>query len=257
MKDSEIKRYGKIVVLEHWLAMLIILALSITGIFLARDWFVHEFHIHGAENFVPTPEYTLTIHKYAAFGILIVGAIHLAVHAGQKEKPVLPKRTFNELKAALYSLMFLVFLTKKQERGSGEKYLKSQRIIYAFTIYVLGLAAITGFLYLAGILNERMLISHIISGVLVLLIVVHRVALVVRKHDKVALKSVLASGTMPEWYVKKNHKAWYETLVGRGVSDFAEPTEHKPQTKEPKKKETEKPPKKEEKEISEVPMISD
>jgi cytochrome b subunit of formate dehydrogenase len=204
--DSEIKRYGKIVVAEHWLMMILVLILSITGLFLVRDWFVHEFHIHGAEMYVPTPNYTLDIHRYTAFGLLALGAVHLIAHAGQKDKPLLPKNSFIELRNALYSLMYLVFLTKKQERGSGGKYLKSQRIIYAFTIYVLGLAAITGSLYFAGLLGEHMLIAHIGAGVLVLLVVIHRVALIIRKHDKFALRSVLVTGTMPQKEKDLNEK---------------------------------------------------
>lgn len=217
MTRTEIKRYGKIVVLEHWLAVFIVFGVGFTGMFLARDWFIHEFHIHGAENIVPTPDFALDLHKLTAFGLLALGAIHLIAHVGQKEKPILPKRSFLELKAALYSLMFLVFLTKKQERGSGGKYLKSQRIMYGFTIYVMGLGAITGFLHFAGLLEEYMLIVHLISGILVILVVVHHLALNIRKHDKVALRCVFSKGTMPEWYVKKNHRAWYDELVGRGV----------------------------------------
>jgi cytochrome b subunit of formate dehydrogenase len=233
--QSEIKRYSKIVVLEHWLAIIIIFSLIITGLFLVRDWFIHEFHIYGAENYIPTPNFTNSFHLYAALGILILGAIHLIVHGGQKDKPILPKNSAVELKAALYSLMYLVFLTKKQERGSGEKYLKSQRIIYAFTIYVLGLAAITGFLNRSGLFGERILIVHITAGVLVILVGIHRTALIIRKRDKVALRSILGTGTMPEWYVKKNHRAWYEQLVGIDVSEFKEPTQPKRDIKKPVK----------------------
>ncbi len=227
--------------------MILVLTLSITGLFLVRDWFVHEFHIHGAEMIVPTPDFALDVHKLTAIGLLILGAIHLVAHAGQKEKPILPKKSFIELKAALYSLMFLVFLAKKQERGSGGKYLKSQKIIYAFTVYVLGLAAITGFLYLGGILVEYLLIAHIVAGVLVLLVVVHRLALVIRRHDKVALRSVLATGTMPKWYVKKNHRVWYEEIVGKTAQEVKESTKTKPEIEVPvKTKEVEKPKEKEE-----------
>jgi hypothetical protein len=173
------------------------------------------------------------MHLYAAFGILGLGAIHLIVNGGQKEKPIIPKNSMVELKAALYSLMYLVFLTKKQERGSGGKYLKSQRIIYAFTIYVLGLAAITGFLNWAGILGELLLISHITAGVLVILVVVHRIALNIRSRNKVALRSIFATGTMPKWYVKKNHRAWYEEMVGREITESPEPPKPKVGTKEP------------------------
>ncbi len=252
---SEIRRYGKIVVLEHWLAILIIFTLIITGLFLVRDWFVHEFHIHGAENYVPTPDFANSIHLYAALGILVVGAIHLIAHGGQKEKPILPNNSMNELKAAMYSLMYLVFLTKKQERGSGEKYLKSQRIIYAFTIYVLGLAAITGFLYSMDLLGEQMQIAHVIAGVLVILIAVHRMALIIRKRDKMALRSVLATGTMPEWYVKKNHKVWYEEMMGKEVSDFEKTEKPKPKDQKPKEEQKSKEPGGKDKEIANQQII--
>ncbi len=231
--EPEIRRYGKIVVFEHWLGIFIIFTLIITGLFLVRDWFIHEFHIYDAENYVPTPDFANSLHLYGALGILVLGAIHLIAHGGQKDKPILPKNSMKELKAGLYSLMYLVFLTKKQERGSGEKYLKSQRIIYAFTIYVLGLAAITGFLYSVGLLGDQMQIAHITAGVLVVLVAVHRTALIVRKRDKMALRSVLVTGTMPEWYVKKNHRVWYEEIVGRKASDFKENEKHKLKGKEP------------------------
>ncbi len=217
--EPEIKRYSKIVVLEHWLAIIVIFSLIFTGLFLVRDWFIHEFHIYGSENYVPTPVFASDLHLFAAFGIIVVGLIHLVAHGGQKEKPILPKNSMVELKSALYSLMYLVFLTKKQERGSGEKYLKSQRIIYAFTFYVLGLAAITGFLYYADLLGQTMLISHIVAGVLVVLIGVHRTAFIIRKRDKMAVRSILFTGTMPRWYVKKNHRIWYEQIMGREISD--------------------------------------
>jgi cytochrome b subunit of formate dehydrogenase len=228
--DSEIRRYGKMVVFEHWLMIILVLSLSFTGLLLIRDWFIHEFHIYGAEMYIPTPSFTLTLHGYVAFGLLILGAIHLIVHVGQREKHILPKHSSVELRHAIYSLMYLVFLTRKQERGSGEKYLRSQRIIYAFTIYVLGLGAITGFLNYTGVLGEPMHIAHITAGVLVILVVVHRIALIIRKRDKVALRSVLKTGTMPEWYVKKNHRAWYEDMVGSDISEIMEQIPEMPES---------------------------
>jgi cytochrome b subunit of formate dehydrogenase len=220
VKNSEIKRYGKIVVLEHWLAMIFVLILSFTGIFLLRDWFVHEFHIYDPELYISTPSFTSDFHLYGAFLILVTGIIHLAAHVAQKEKHILPKFDYIELKSAIYSLLFLVFLAKRQERGSDEKFLKSQRIIYIFTIYVLLLAGITGFAYYAGIIEEQMLIAHLVSGVLVILVVIHRIALVIRKRDGVALRSVLASGTMPRWYIKKNHRIWYDEIERNEEKDL-------------------------------------
>jgi cytochrome b subunit of formate dehydrogenase len=254
---KEIKRYSKIVVMEHWLMMLFLVPLALTGLFMFRDWFIHEFHIFGAENYLPTPEFTSDFHLYAAFGLVFVGAIHLAVHAGQKEKPILPKNTMVELKSALYSLMFLVFLTKKQERGSGGKYLKSQRIIYGFTIYVLGLGAITGFLLWAGILKEQMVVVHVIAGVLVLLVGIHRIALVIRKHDKVAIRCIGFTGTMPEWYVKKNHRGWYQEIVGRNISGSQKPPEPNIEIKGPSKDKTMDKPKKEVPQEKETQIIGE
>jgi cytochrome b subunit of formate dehydrogenase len=240
-RKPEIKRYGKIVVFEHWLAILVIFTLIFTGLFLVRDWFIHEFHIYGAENYIPTPDFASDFHLYAALGLLIVGLVHLVAHGGQKEKPILPKNSMLELKSALYSLMYLIFLTKKQERGSGDKYLKSQRIIYVYTVYVMGLAAITGFLYYGSFLKEQMLIAHITAGVLVILIGIHRTALIIRKRDRIAVRSVLFKGSMPKWYVKKYHRIWYEKLYGREES-----VSHKtPKSKEESPEKSQAPPDKE------------
>jgi len=226
-RDSEVKRYGKVVVFQHWLAIVLVFTSIFTGLLLARDWFIHEFHIYGAEMYVPTPDFASSLHEFAALGIVVLGFIHLAFHAGQKEKPILPRNSINELRAALHSLLYLVFLAKRMERGSGDKYYKTQRIIYAFTVYVLGLAAITGFLFYADILAEQMLIAHVMAGALVILVGIHRAALVIRRHDKVALRSVLATGTMPRWYVRKYHKVWYEKISGEGDTDSGMQNRHK------------------------------
>ena len=70
---------------------------------------------------------------------------------------------------------------------------------------------------------------------------VHRIVFEIRRHDKVAIRCIGFTGTMPEWYVKKNHRAWYEEMVGREISESQEPKEPKIETKE---EEIEEPPEK-------------
>ncbi len=50
--------------------------------------------------------------------------------------------------------------------------------------------------------------------VLVIFLSMYRILTLIRRHDAVASKCILATGRMPLWYVKKNHFLWYRQLKG-------------------------------------------
>ena len=52
-----------------------------------------------------------------------------------------------------------------------------------------------------------------------------------------SLRSILATGTMPKWYVKKNHRIWYEKVIGGDAAKVKEPKDEKPDKKTVKAKE--------------------
>ncbi|MCK5397358.1 MAG: hypothetical protein KAJ33_03830 [Thermoplasmata archaeon] len=216
VNEQNIKRYGYEVILVHWLFIALLglnLALSY---FLFRDWGYHEFHIHGALILIPTPVWTAELHAYSGLGIFIVGLVHAFMHISQRERPLLSKDTNIEFKAMVHSFLYMVFMASREEAGSAGKYRDNQRMFYLCTIYTIGLMGITILIMLTGYLGELGLLMHIIAGLLLVFLVAMKFAYLIRKRDFVAIKCIMMTGKMPEWYVKKFHFRWYRNIQDRG-----------------------------------------
>ena len=213
--EQNIKRYGYEVILVHWL-LIALLGLNLAlSYFLFRDWGYHEFHIHGALILIPTPAWTAELHAYSGLGIFIVGLVHAFMHISQRERPLLSKDTNIEFKAMVHSFLYMVFMASREEAGSAGKYRDNQRMFYLCTIYTIGLMGITILIMLTGYLGELGLLMHIIAGLLLVFLVAMKFAYLIRKRDFVAIKCIMMTGKMPEWYVKKFHFRWYREIQDR------------------------------------------
>jgi hypothetical protein len=78
------------------------------------------------------------------------------------------------------------------------------------------LAAITGFLYFFGFLTHSTAIVHALPAGLAFMVLFFVFLFTIRKHDSVALKSKFSSGSLPLWYIRKNHPMWYVRLKAEG-----------------------------------------
>jgi cytochrome b subunit of formate dehydrogenase len=211
---NEVRRYGMEVVGVHWLFMVFVYPLVITGWFMLRDWFLETFRILHAFKVFPTYEWTPEVHTLVGVCLVFVGLIHLFVHAYQREKPMLPRDTGRDLKASMHNIMFLFYMAKRPTRGAEGKYRGDQRMTYVATVYTLFLSAITAAFVMAGWLGETGLILHIIAAVLFLFLSAYRILSLLRGSDRVISRSILATGTVPEWYAKKHFFGWYRKSRG-------------------------------------------
>ena len=213
--EQNIKRYDFSVVLVHWLFISLLGVNLIFSYFLLRDWAYHEFHIHGALILINTPDFTTDFHTYSGFGVFIMGLIHILMHVWQKEKPILSKDSNIEFKAMVHSFLYMVFMASREEAGSADKYRDNQRMFYLCTLYTIGLMGVTVLIMYLEFLGELGLLLHIIAGLLLVFLVVMKFAYLIRKRDSVAIKCIMMSGKMPEWYVKKYHFRWYREIQDR------------------------------------------
>jgi cytochrome b subunit of formate dehydrogenase len=211
---TEMERYGAEVVGAHWLFLIFLIPLLYTGLLLWRDWFAHEFHIYGINHLFPSFEGMERLHVFAGFALLTVGAAHLLSHYQQREKPILPKNVGVDVAASVQAIFYIFHLSPKPERGAGEKYLRNQRMTYIATIYVIALLGLTAIPLLLDFRNEMTELMHILAGLLMVFLAGYRILYLVRTHDRVAIRSIMRTGTMPEWYVKKNHFLWYRQVKG-------------------------------------------
>jgi cytochrome b subunit of formate dehydrogenase len=213
-EGAEMERYGRKVIGIHWLFVIFIFPLTITGLLMWRDWFTHEFHIYGINYVFPSFEGMEDVHMYAGLALLAVGAAHLLMHLGQRDKPILPKNVGVDVAASVQAIFYIFHLSPKPERGAGEKYLRNQRMTYIATIYVISLCGLTAVPLLLDYVNEMTEVMHIIAGLLLVFLAGYRILYLIRTHDRVAIRSIMATGTMPLWYVKKHHFLWYRQTKG-------------------------------------------
>jgi len=211
---AEMERYGAEVIGVHWLFIIFIIPLLYTGLLLWRDWFTHEFHVYGINYIFPSFEGMERLHMFAGFALLTVGAAHLLTHMGQKEKPILPKNVGVDVAASVQAIFYIFHLSPKPERGAGEKWKRNQRMTYIALIYVVALCGLTAVPLMFNIFREMTLLMHIIAGLLLVFLSGYRILYLIRTHDKVAIRSIMSTGTMPEWYVKKHHFLWYRQVKG-------------------------------------------
>lgn len=209
---AEVERYGAEVIGVHWLFILSFIPLLYTGMLLFRDWFSHEFHIYGIDYIFPSFDGMERLHVVTGVAVLAVGAGHLLLHVGQKEKPMLPKNVGVDVAASVQAILYIFHMSPMPERGAGEKYLRNQRMTYIALIYVIALCGITAVPLMLSIGGEMAVIMHVIAGILAIFISFYRILYLIRTHDSVAIKSILWKGTMPEWYVKKHHFLWWRKV---------------------------------------------
>ena len=222
-----VRRYGAKVIAIHWLFIITIFPLLVTGLLLLRDWFFEEFHIIGVDELVPTFEGAAEYHGYFGLAVLAIGLVHILLHIGQKEKPILLKNVSKEWKATVHNIMYIFHMASRDERGAGEKWKANQRMAYASTVYLIALSGLTALFVYMDLLGELSMVLHVLAGVLFLLLSGYRILHLVRNHSGVAWKCVLATGKMPEWYVRKQHFLWYRELrraERERASEGAEPS---------------------------------
>jgi hypothetical protein len=162
---------------------------------------------------IPTPEGFDALHLVLAALLLVLGLVHVLLHVGQEEKPILPKDVEADFQRSVHALRYVLFLSTWDEKGGARKYQGHQRMTYVITFYTIALAALTGLIATSGPWDEGGTFLHVVAGIMVILVFLYRLVYVFRKRDWIAWRSIFKTGTMPVWYVKNAHPKWYEQLV--------------------------------------------
>jgi cytochrome b subunit of formate dehydrogenase len=225
--DEEIFRYGRKVIAVHWAVVIAFFPLAWTGILLMRDWFLVTFNIFGGDLWFPTFDMAREIHVASGVSIAILGLIHILLHIKQKEKHILPKNVSKEFKATLDTALWVSFISRHREGRSSDKYQANQRMSYIAIFYTLALSTVTAvFIYAFGETGSAV---HVVAGTLVGFLAAFRIMYLIRTWDRVAMRAIMTTGTMPLWYIKKHHFNWYQQL--RGLEP--ETPESEPEAPEP------------------------
>ncbi len=206
-----ITQYSPMAVLEIWLFTLSIAIVTISGLFLLRDWLYLSFGVYG-DVYIPTPPGSKTIHLWSGAALGVISLIHIIIHLRSKDRALLPVNTMRDFKSFLHSGMYLIGISRREERGTQGKFNGRQRITYICLVYILGLAMITGILYYFEILGHSLALVHVIPGGLTVMVVLFQFLMMIRNHDTIRLKATFITGKLPLWYIRRNKPLWYEKI---------------------------------------------
>lgn len=212
IENGEVRKHRPIVVAENLSLTVILLGLLLFSLPLLRDVIYDKWGIYGGLLF-KTPSNFSDLHIIFGFLLVIIGLIHVAVHFNDKKSGLLMKRPIKDFKGFLHSLFYLIGFAKREEQGGGDRYTGRQRVVYLGLVYTIGLSAISGVsLYIIPAENELtgiFSLTHVLSAILIILVLLFHLAINIRRHDSVALKCSFATGKLPLWHIKKHHKIWY------------------------------------------------
>jgi hypothetical protein len=191
------------------------LGLLFFGLPLFRDAVYDFIGIYGGLLF-ETPSTFLDIHVLLGFLLIIFGLTHIGLHINDTKSELIMREPVKDFKVFLHSLFYLIGFAKSEEFTGGDKYNGRQRIVYLALIFTIGLSAISGVALFFEPVNEMhtiFLATHLLSAVILILVLLFHLAITIRHHDSVALKCGFATGTLPLWHIKKNHKIWYLKIL--------------------------------------------
>ncbi|MCX7858149.1 MAG: cytochrome b/b6 domain-containing protein [Deltaproteobacteria bacterium] len=209
-----IKRYGMIVILEHWLVAISGIGLIFTGLGclpLFKRYYISE--IYGLKW---TEDFHIVTQLHYIFAVFFMYTVlfHVFFHLIRREFGLLPKK--GDLGRAV-KMIFASFGIGKEPKA--DKWLPEQRWAYVLFGIVIFFVSSTGMLKVLKNLEwvlfhpetESFLnLLHTISGgIFILFFVVHVLFVLVVKANWPLLKAIF-TGKVKEEYAKRRHPIWYE-----------------------------------------------
>ena len=221
VKDGMVKKYSGIQIIEHWIAFILVMALMISGLVPFLNDFVEE--ALGSRGGYRLPEIGVSQHWNFAVLLLVLCLVHLLIHS--KNRDILSRFPKKDLRNSFHAVLYFFLMAKKPERGSGEKYRGNQKITYLAFAFTIGLLTISGFIMhlYPQILHDHFMedpirLTHIFGALMMFIVVLWHFGIAIRKRDWTAMKAIFLTGKLPLWYVRKNHKIWYDENFGAEAS---------------------------------------
>ena len=218
IKNGMVKKYSGVQIVEHWIAFILIMGLMVSGLLPYLNEFVEE--ALGSRGGYRLPEIGVGYHFDFAVLLMVLCLVHLVIHS--KNRAILSSFPKKDLRNSFHSVLYFFLMAKKPERGSGEKYRGNQKITYLGFAFTIGLLVISGLImrFYPQMLHEHFMedpirLTHIYGAFMLFIVVLWHFGIAIRKRDWIAMKAIFVTGKLPLWYVRQNHKIWYEETFGQ------------------------------------------
>ena len=169
---------------------------------------------------IPLIPGSTNLHYLFGFMLIFTVIFKLTTHSGGFSG-VLGGNTRKDLGGFIHSIYYIVFMVEKIQKTASHKFYGYQKITILLTIFALWMQIFSGLILftdpLAGstvhnIFYRPLVLMHFLGAFLVLFLVIFHIAIIARRLDMYAIKSIFVNGRVPMWYVKKNHRLWYDEI---------------------------------------------
>lgn len=219
VEEQEIQKYSLSTVFAHWILIISVFTLVVSGGLPLLNRILN--FINLIDYRLPTIPYQFYIHNI--FGFFLVFAIIFVIFTHSINlKDILGGQVSKDLGGFLRSFIYLIGLEKKIESGASKRFYAYQRIFFILIIFCLWVQIFSGLMLFfnpsSGSDISRTFLSpiqllHYIGTLLLVFVLVYHILMSIRRFDKISYRCIFISGKLPLWYIKKNHKLWYEELA--------------------------------------------
>lgn len=221
VKNGLVRKYSGWQIVQHWFAFIIIMALMVSGFLpFLNDFFEEALGSRGGFRF---PEVGVGYHWYFALMLIALCLVHILTSIGKRD--ILSKFPKKDLRNSFHAVLYFFLMAKKPERGSGEKYRGNQKITYLAYAFTIGLLTISGLVmhFYPEMLHHHFMedpirLTHIFGAFMLFIVVLWHFGIAIRKRDWTAMKAIFLTGKFPLWYIRKNHKIWYDEVIAPKVA---------------------------------------
>lgn len=220
-KSQMVKKYSECVVIEHWLFLILGIWLVLTAVPTFLNSALVELHMYDIT--IPTPFDSPEAHKMLGGMLVALSLFHIAYHSRTSDRELLSTSPFNDFKEFLHSLLFMIWMTRKDTYLADEKFNGIQKVTYMSLVYCGGLSIATGIMLILNspgsdpvYFENGVLLTHVLTSIMIFFIVLFHIIIALRKKNWIGMQAIFLNKDIPAWYVKRYHRNWYDTLVAEG-----------------------------------------
>jgi cytochrome b subunit of formate dehydrogenase len=215
---NSVRKYSASTILTHWLLVVSILGLILTGGIPLINKLIDYLNLFNLT--IPLIPGSTNLHYFFGFLLIFSVIFKLTAHTGGL-KAALGGNSRKDLSGFIHSIYYIVFMVEKLQKTAAHRFYGYQKISILLTVFGLWMQIFSGLILftdpLAGstvhnIFHYPLVLMHYLGAFLILFLVIFHIAIIARRLDMHAIKSIFVSGKVPMWYVKKNHRLWYDEI---------------------------------------------
>jgi cytochrome b subunit of formate dehydrogenase len=219
IKNNTVQKYSIFTIFAHWILLISVLGLIFTGGFPLLNSALSLLVIDNLS--IPELPYSTFIHNIFGF-VLVFGIVFVIFTHSINLKDILSGKVIKDIGAFIRSFLYIIFLEDRLESGGSAKFYGYQKVTFILTIFALWMQIFSGLLLffdpISGSNVSQVFMGsiqkiHLVGAILLVLLVLYHLIMAIRRLDKLSLKCIFYNGKIPLWYVKKNHRLWYENIT--------------------------------------------